>query len=147
MYSRRIVTPLVTLLLFGAFGPAPVLAGNSPGTARALSILLPGAGHLYAGETVTGLELLAAFASTATLAIATNPGTWESKDENSDFPELSEGTPTTTKLIFWGSAAAAAVTWIYAVVDAPKAIERRLAFRLEPAAGDKSVMFAVQVTL
>ncbi|MBI4449661.1 hypothetical protein HY634_01250 [Candidatus Uhrbacteria bacterium] len=108
--------------------PAPARAeegGKSGTTAALVSLVLPGAGHLYAGDSGMGWTLLSVYTGTAALAWATNPSRWE-EDVSDDefFGELAEGTPMSTKLIFWGSAATAAATLVYAVVDAPKAIDR-----------------------
>jgi hypothetical protein len=122
------VAAVAVLIVVGATltFPIPAVAGDSPGTARILSVFLPGAGHIYAGEGVKGVEMLGFYAGALTLALATNPGTWEEKDEDSLF-DIAEPTPTSTKVIFWTSAAAAGITWLYGVIDAPKAVKRRLA--------------------
>lgn len=122
----------------------PASAGDSPGTARALSVVLPGAGHLYAGEGVTGVEILSVFAGSLATAVAVNPGTWEEKDTSGPFSDLSGGTSTTTKLLFWGSAVVAAGSWLYAVVDAPKAVGRQLA--IVPVVEPGLVRLALSIT-
>lgn len=145
MSTLRVLAFLIVVgfgLCAAAEGPA--FAGDSPGTARVLSVLLPGAGHMYAGEGMTGLGLLATYASTLSLAIATNPGTWAKADSADFFTDISEETPTSTKLIFWGSAAATAAVWLYGVIDAPKAVRRQLA--LVPTMSPNGVQLAARIT-
>jgi hypothetical protein len=107
--------------------PSGASADPSPGAARLYSALLPGAGHMYAGESSKGLTLMSLYVGSLALAIGTGPWTWEDEEEGDPFfSDLAEGTgtSTTTKVIFAASAATAGITWLYAVIDAPKAVRR-----------------------
>jgi len=103
------------------------LKAKSPGTATVLSVLLPGAGHIYADESDKGWILMGAYTGAMGLVIAYGPWTWEEEEKGDPFfSDLAEGTgtPTSTKVIWYASAAVAAATWIYAVVDAGPAVKR-----------------------
>ncbi len=110
-------------LALGAL-PARVLAESSSGTIRLYSALLPGLGHVVAGDASKGLTLMSIYAGSLTLALATGPWTWEKASTDPFFGDLAEGTPTSTKLIFGGAAAVTVGTWIYAITDAPHALRR-----------------------
>ncbi len=113
---------LAFLLALAALAPHSA-AAKSAMTARLLSVPLPGAGHVYAGELSKGLEILGVWAGAASLAYVTRPGTWESKSTG-EFSDLSTGTPTSTKLIFAGSAGVMAIAWLYAITDAPHGLKQ-----------------------
>lgn len=131
------MSPHCSLVKLAAFGfvaallvttaPSPALSDSSPGAAVLYSALLPGTGHMYAGESSKGLFLMSLYLGSAALAIGTGPWTWEDEESGDPFfSDLAEGTgtSTTTKVIFGVSAATAGITWLYAVIDAPKAVQR-----------------------
>jgi hypothetical protein len=113
MRLHRVAFFVVCLLLAAQ---SPVKA-KSPLVAGGLSVVLPGAGHIYTGQPSKGLTLLGIYAGAVGLAVATGPWTWEDASTG-DFAEFNTGTPTTTKLIFYGAAVAAGGTLLYAVIDA-----------------------------
>ena len=118
----------VVALALTLVAPTRGFAEPSPGAVRLYSALLPGLGHIAAGDATKGLTLMTLYAGSLSLAIATGPWTWEEASTGL-FADLNEGTPTSTKLIFGGAAAVAAATWIYSVVDAPNALGKRVALR------------------
>lgn len=101
---------------------------KSPGTATALSVILPGSGHLYAAEDNTGLTLLGLWGAGLGLTIAYGPWTWEEEetDPTGYFSDLAEGTGTSasTKIIWYASAAVTLGAWIYAISDGDDAAKR-----------------------
>ena len=118
---------IFTSLLLISSNSFAQLKAKSTGTATALSIILPGAGHMYAGENNTGLTMMGIYAGSIGLVIAYGPWTWEEEKEGDPFfSDLAEGTSTSTstKVIWYASAVVAAVTWIYAVADAGPAVKR-----------------------
>ncbi len=125
---KRVPWLVVALAVVLGAAPARVLAEPSAGAVRLYSAVLPGLGHIAAGDATKGLTLMTLYAGSLSLAFATGPWTWE-EASSGPFAELNEGTPTSTKLIFGGAAAVAVGTWIYAVVDAPNALGRRVALR------------------
>ena len=114
-----------TLLILVSSNSFAQLKAKSPGTATALSVFLPGAGHMYAGDPI-GIKMLGVYAGAMGLVIAYGPWNWEEEKKSELFPELAEGTgtSTTTKLIWYASAGVAAVTWLYAVLDSGPAVKR-----------------------
>ena len=101
---------------------------KSVGAARVISMIIPGVGHMYADEVSKGTKLLGIYAGALGLTIAYGPWTWEEEQQPSDpfFSDLAKGTgtPASTKVIWYASAAAAALSWIYAVADAGPAARR-----------------------
>lgn len=148
--SLRSIRNVVLILSLAVFGclllSQAALAGTSPGTAMVLSAILPGAGHMYAGETDAGWTLLGLYAGSMTLAVLYAPP-WESEQPPDPYGmglEEGTGTPSISKLLFVGSAAVAGITWIYAMVDAPKAVRRSVA--LVPLIDKDRVGLAVSVS-
>jgi len=95
--------------------------------ATTMSIVLPGLGHLYTNETGKGAALLGTYAGAMTFVIIYGPWTWEDEIQGDPFfSDLAEGTGTsgTIKAIWYGSAAIAAGTWLYAVLDAGPSAKR-----------------------
>ena len=100
---------------------------KSSGLATAMSVILPGTGHLYTNETSKGATLLGTYAGTMTLVIVYGPWTWEDEIQGDPFfSDLAEGTgtATSTKIIWYASAAVAAGTWLYAILDAAPSAKR-----------------------
>lgn len=127
MKKLFILVTVFTLLLLVSSNSFAQLNPKSSGTATALSVFLPGAGHIYAGESNTGMSMMGAYAGAMALVISYGPWTWEEEEKGDPyFNDLAEGTgtATSTKIIWYASAAVAAVTWIYAVVDAGPAVKR-----------------------
>jgi hypothetical protein len=90
---------------------------KSPAVAGLMSVILPGAGHLYTQQTTKGLTLMGTYAGAAALVFAYGPWTWE-KPSSGDFAEFNTGTSTTTKIIWYGAVATAGGVLIYSVIDA-----------------------------
>ncbi|MCI0612224.1 hypothetical protein L0244_04470 [bacterium] len=120
---------IVTVLCVIIIGTAPVSFGQtkSPALATTMSIILPGVGHLYTNETGKGAALLGLYAGAMTFVVIYGPWTWEDEIQGDPFfSDLAEGTGTsgTIKAIWYGSAAVAAGTWLYAVLDAGPSAKR-----------------------
>lgn len=95
-----------TLWLYGASGgPA-----KDPDLAMALSVPLPGAGHIYAGEHAAGFGYLSVAALAPILGFAVS-GCYDGDRE------CRPG-------FLWGGLAVAGLTWIAALVDAPMSVAR-----------------------
>ena len=62
MRKLFILMTVFTLLLLVSSNSFAQLKAKSPGTATALSVILPGVGHIYAGESNTGMYMMGAFA-------------------------------------------------------------------------------------
>ena len=119
---KYLILILVGVATIAIFSKSAVAQSKSPTTAGILSAVLPGAGQLYNGEGTKGYYFMAIYASALALAIVTNPSTWEDAPEDPTggfFDDLNPGgTASSTKLIFYGSAGAAAVTLLWSVLDA-----------------------------
>jgi hypothetical protein len=117
----KTVTRLLAVLAISVLASPTRGEEVSPGKARLYSMVLPGAGHLYAGDGGTGAVVMSLYLSSVVVAAATGPWGWHGEPEGpANLSELSEGTSPVTKFIFIGAAVTAMTTWIYAVVDAPK---------------------------
>ncbi|GAB5533774.1 MAG: hypothetical protein Rubg2KO_00230 [Rubricoccaceae bacterium] len=110
---------LCALLLFLAplaAAAQPVASPKSERTATTLSLVAPGGGQLYSGETVKGGLLLVG--ALGGLAVAAN-----------ELPALAEDVPdrgyyTTHGTRFGLGLGVAGVLWLYGIVDAPSAARR-----------------------
>jgi len=111
---------LVVLVLFVAVElfSTNALAEKSPVLAGVMSGVLPGAGQFYTGHPMKGLTMGTLYVGSMGLVIAYGPWTWEDK-QSGFFGDLSEGTSSTTKAIWYGSVAVAGGTWLWSVIDAP----------------------------
>ena len=109
--------PLRLVLLAALLAPAAAAQSEkSPGTAQAISFVVPGGGHLYAGETVKGTVLLGG--AVAGLAVAATA-----------LPKLAEDVPDRSYYTRHGTTfglglGAAGLLWLYGVVDSPGAARR-----------------------
>lgn len=102
MMKRKLILILTVIFLVSISSNSfSQSKAKSTGTATALSVILPGAGHMYAGENNTGLAMMSIYAGSMGLVIAYGPWTWEEEKKSKLFPELAEGTgtSTTTKII------------------------------------------------
>ena len=95
---------------------------KDPKAALSWGYLLPGAGHIYAGEAGKGWMLMlgSVGAATAGTIISLNSGD-EDAEVGYDYDFSKGETDWVPSYIGWG---VFAVAWIYSVVDAPKAAER-----------------------
>ena len=146
-----IVCSLVVAITSSSFAQ---VKPKSPGTAQALSFILPGSGHMYAGEDNTGLAILGVWGASLGLTFAYGPWTWEKEqsDPTGYFSDLAEGTgtPTSIKLIWYASAAVTVGSWIYAIADggaAAKRYNKRMNLSIAPRIEKKNngVMLAATV--
>lgn len=124
--KKSLILITIIILSFASSNVFSQLKPKSPGTATVLSVVLPGAGHIYAGESDIGFALMGIYTGAMGFVIAYGPWTWEEDVESELFPELAEdtGTSGTIKAIWYATAGIAAVTLIYAVVDAGPAVKR-----------------------
>lgn len=95
-----------------AMQPAPGTSRKEPSTATFLGFLITGAGHMYAGESGTGLLLLVVGASAPFIGAALS---------SCDYDTYSYSCNTTPLYIGIG---VSAFTWLYSVADAGKAARR-----------------------
>lgn len=121
---RRALFPaLLVGLLTGPGASAQVgPPAKDPGTARLLSVFIPGAGHLYAGEPLRGVGMTAASAAALGWGlIGSNVFAWDgtcasgnciNPDEDPDYTQL-----------YVGLGVAGAI-WLVSVFDAPRAARR-----------------------
>jgi hypothetical protein len=122
MKSFIVTLTLVAIILVA--GSREVFAQHkSPAAAGLMSLVLPGTGQFYTHQQQKGLVLLGAYAGAMGLVFAYGPWTWE-KPSTGEFAEFNTGTPSTTKIIWYGSVAVAGGTLIYAVVDAVGAAKK-----------------------
>jgi len=112
-----IVTLLLVAVLLATSAREAIAEHKSPAAAGLLSSVLPGAGQLYTHQQQKGWVLLGTYAAAAGLTFAYGPWTWE-KPSTGEFADLNSGTSSTTKIIWYGSAAVAGGVLIYAVADA-----------------------------
>ena len=95
---------------------------KDPKAALSWGYLLPGAGHIYAGEAGKGWMLMLGSLGAATAGTIITLNSGDEDAEVGDDYDFSKGeTDWTPSYIGWGVFAAG---WIYSVVDAPKAAER-----------------------
>ena len=106
------------LFLAVCFLSSNAQAEKSPVLAGVMSGVLPGAGQFYTGHPMKGLTMGTLYLGTMGLVVAYGPWTWEEK-KTGFFGDLSEGTSSTTKAIWYGSVAVAGCTWLWSVIDAP----------------------------
>jgi len=118
-----IVTLLLAAVLLATSTREVYAEHKSPAAAGLMSFVLPGAGQLYTHQQQKGLTLLGTYAGAMGLVFAYGPWTWE-KASTGQFADLNPGTPSTTKIIWYGSAAVAGGVLIYAVVDAVGAAKK-----------------------
>lgn len=100
------IRSLDTLWLYGASARTP----KDPDLAMALSVPLPGAGHIYAGERATGFFYFAVAALAPAVGYALSGCHDDPDDCNPGF--------------VWGGLALTGFTWVAALVDAPLSVTR-----------------------
>lgn len=119
----RITTVTVTIVvLLMLTASAPIHAQEkSPGAAALMSVALPGSGHFYTHQPQKGLLLTGTYLGSLGMVIAYGPWTWEEEKSKDDFfGDLDTGTSSTTKIIWYGSAALGGAVLIYSAIDAAK---------------------------
>jgi hypothetical protein len=93
----------------------PVVIQKDPSLAAVLSFLVPGGGHLYAGEEGTGILLLAG--GTLSLLIGTQTAAEQILDCTTNCDTAGDGA------LFFGVAAYVGA-WVYGMIDGPEAARR-----------------------
>lgn len=122
MKSSIITLTLVAITLVATTREA-FAEHKSPAVAGLMSFVLPGTGQFYTHQPQKGYVLLGAYVGAMSLVIAYSPSTWE-KASTGEFAEFNPGTSSTTKMIWYGSAAVAGGALIYSVMDAMGAAKK-----------------------
>jgi TM2 domain-containing membrane protein YozV len=112
-----IVTLVFTAVIVSASTPKASAQHKSPAAAGLMSLVLPGTGQFYTHQQPKGWVLLGTYGAALGLVVAYGPWTWE-KASSGEFADLNPGTSSTTKMIWYGSAAVAGGVLIYSVADA-----------------------------
>jgi hypothetical protein len=121
---KSFIVTLVVIAIIVVASTREVFAQHkSPAAAGLMSFVLPGTGQFYTHQQQKGLVLLGTYAGAMGLVFAYGPWTWE-KASTGEFADLNPGTSSTTKMIWYGSAAVAGGVLIYAVVDAVGAAKK-----------------------
>jgi hypothetical protein len=126
----------IICLCFAFVQNAEASGKKSETTAVVLSVLLPGAGHIYTNETATGLLFMGVYTSAVAIAFAVGPQAFE-KDQPSSgqFDDLADNSSkNTNKGIVYGCIAVAAGTMIWSAFDAAASARRfnRASFGFAP---------------
>ena len=112
-----IITVLLAGILLATSAREARAEHKSPATAGLLSFVLPGTGQFYTHQPQKGWVMLGTYGAALGFVVAYGPWTWE-KASSGEFADLNSGTSSTTKMIWYGSAAVAGGVLVYSVVDA-----------------------------
>ena len=124
--KKIIISIVVTIMVLVSSIQAQERTGaKSPkdeGTGTILAVLIAGGGHFYAEETGTGLTLLLVGGGSYLGGILLGSAIPKKTDIGSGIYRVTVEEYNWT--FFWLGAAVYAGTWIYGIVDAPKAVRR-----------------------